>query len=328
LSGIRYGKTLGSPITLMVTNRDFDNWRDVMSVAEAAAETPPLTCPRPGHADLAGAIKYGQDDIRNILERASARETVSRVMAGAVARRLLAELGIRIASHTTRIGEVASAGTYDDFDEVAGIFEQDPDIRCLDKNTSAKMKETILNARQTGDTLGGTVQVIATGMPVGLGSTMHYDRRLDSRLAATLMSIPSVKGVTIGNAIEMAAAKGSEVIDEMFVAADGSYRRRRNNSGGIEGGISNGEDIVLNAYFKPLATLGKPAASIDIGTGKPAKAISERSDVCAVPRAGAVAEAMTAFTLAEAVLEKFGGDNLRETQRNYRGFRDALAAGK
>jgi chorismate synthase len=328
LSGIRYGKTLGSPITLMVTNRDFDNWREVMNVAETTAETPPLTCPRPGHADLAGAVKYGQNDIRNILERASARETVCRVMAGAVTRRLLAELGICIASHTTRIGDVAAPGTYRDFDEVAGIFERDPDIRCLDKDASAKMKEAIASVRQSGDTLGGTVQVIATGMPAGLGSVMHYDRRLDSRLAAALMSIPSVKGVTIGNAIEMAAARGSEVIDEMFVANDGGYRRRNNNSGGVEGGISNGEDIVLNAYFKPLATLGEPAASIDIGTGKPAKAISERSDVCAVPRAGAVAEAMTAFTLAEAILEKFGGDNISETQRNYRGFQDALAAGE
>jgi len=326
LSGIRYGRTLGSPITLLVKNRDFANWQDEMRVESTDKEAAPLTCPRPGHADLAGVLKYGQADIRNILERASARETAARVMAGAAARKLLADFGILIASHTTRIGPVTSQKSPASFEEVAAVFERDPDIRCFDHEASEKMKTAISAARKGGDTLGGVVQVIATGLPAGLGSVMHYDCRLDGRLAGALLSIPSVKGVSIGDAVTLSAIPGSAAADEIGIGPDGSFYRLTNNAGGIEGGISNGENIVLNVYLKPLATLGKPAVSVDISTRRKAAAISERSDVCAVPRAGSVAEAMTAFTLAQAMVEKFGGDHIREMKRNYDGYLASLAA--
>jgi chorismate synthase len=319
LSGVRYGKTLGSPITLIVRNLDFVNWQDEMSIEETEKPAAKVTRPRPGHADLAGALKYGQDDIRNISERASAREMVGRVMAGAVIKQLLLEFSIRIASHTVQIGSVRLTHRPSDFEEVASVFEIDPDIRCIDRETSQKMKQIILEARARRDTLGGVVEAIATGVPVGLGSVMHYDRRLDGMIAQALMSIPSVKAVEIGNAIQGAAMFGSEFQDQITYK-NNRFTRLTNNMGGIEGGISNGENIICRVYHKPISTLGVPAKTIDIATHQSVPATVERSDICAVPRAGVISEAMLALVLGQAMTEKFGGDHIDEMKRNFSSY--------
>ncbi len=319
LSGVRYGKTLGSPITLIVKNLDFANWQDEMRIEETEKPAAKVTTPHPGHADLAGAIKYGQDDIRNISERASARETIGRVMAGAVARKLLSEFNIRLASHTIQIGPIKLTRRPSNFEEVTKVFETDPDIRCVDQETSQKMKQAILEARTKKDTLGGVVEVIATGVPAGLGSVMHYDRRLDGRIAQALMSIPSVKAVEIGNAIQGAAMFGSEFQDQIAYKSH-RFTRQTNNMGGIEGGMSNGEDIICRVYHKPLSTLGAPAKTINITTHRPALTTVERSDICAVPRAGVISEAMLALVLGEAMMEKFGGDHIDEMKRNFNAY--------
>ncbi len=319
LSGIRYGKTLGSPITLIVKNLDFANWQDEMSIEETEKPAAKVTRPRPGHADLAGAIKYGQDDIRNISERASARETVGRVMAGAVIRQMLAEFGIRLASHTVQIGPIKLSRRDYSFEEVASVFEKDPDIRCIDRRTSEKMKQAILDAGAKKDTLGGVIEVIASGVPVGLGSVMHFDRRLDGSIAQALMSIPSVKAVEIGNAITGAATSGSEFQDQIAYKGN-RFTRQTNNMGGIEGGMSNGQDIVCRVYHKPISTLGEPTETVDIATHQPATAQVERSDICAVPRAGVISEAMLALVLAEAMREKFGGDHIDEMKGNFNAY--------
>jgi len=316
LAGVRYGQTLGSPVALMVKNLDFANWREAMSIEETDKPASSVTKPRPGHADLAGAIKYGQDDIRNISERASARETVARVMAGAVVRQMLAEFAVRIASHTVQIGSVKLDRTDYDFNEVAKVFDSDPDIRCIDQATSQKMKKAIEQAAAQKDTLGGIVEVIVTGVPVGLGSFMHYDRRLDGKMAKALMSIPSAKAVEFGNAISGAATFGSRFHDP--IGSKGA--RLSNNAGGIEGGMSNGQNIVCRVYHKPISTLGEPLETVDIATGKSTKASVERSDVCAVPRAGVIAEAMLALVLGEAMIEKFGGDSIKEMKRNFSAY--------
>jgi len=319
LSGIRYGKTLGSPITLIVRNLDFANWQAEMSIEETEKPAAKITRPRPGHADLAGALKYGQDDIRNISERASARETAGRVMAGAVIRQRLLEFGTRIASHTVQIGPVKLARRPSDFKEVASAFETDPDIRCIDSETSQKMKQLIIEAKTRKDTLGGIVEGIANGVPVGLGSVMHYDRRLDGRIAQALMSIPSAKAVEIGNAIAGAAMFGSEFQNQ--IAYNGNrFTRQSNNMGGIEGGMSNGEDIVCRVYHKPISTLGAPAKTVDIATRQAAPATAERSDICAIPRAGVISEAMLALVLGQAMTEKFGGDHIDEMKRNFSSY--------
>ncbi len=323
LSGVRYGRTLGSPITLIVKNLDFAKWPAEMSIEEIAKPAAKVTSPRPGHADLAGVTKYGQDDIRNISERASARETLGRVMAGAVARKLLSEFDIKIASHTVQVGPVRLTRRDYAFEEVAKVFDTDPDIRCLDSEISQKMREAIKEAERRKDTLGGVVEVIASGVPVGLGSIMHYDRRLDGRLAQALMSIPSVKAIEIGNAIAGAAMSGSKFQDQIGYK-DNSFTRQTNNMGGIEGGMSNGEDIVCRVFHKPLSTLGAPLKTIDIATHQPALAQTERSDVCAVPRAGVISEAMLALVLAEAMLEKFGGDHIDEMKRNFHSYVKSL----
>jgi len=323
LSGVRYGKTLGSPMALMVRNLDFASWQDEMRIETISKEAEKLTKPRPGHADLAGALKYGQDDIRNIMERASARETVARVMAGAVVKKLLAQFDIKLTSHTIQIGTVKLSRPPKNFLEVASVFDTDPDIRCIDLETSRKMKEAILEARKRQDTLGGVVEVIAIGVPVGLGSVMHYDRRLDGRIAQALMSIPSVKAVEIGDAIKIASMFGSEAQD-IISYKKGRFVRKTNNMGGIEGGMSNGEDIVCRVYHKPISTLGSPLRTVDIKTHKPASAIVERSDVCVVPRAGVISEAMLALVLGEAMLEKFGGDHINETKRNFSSYIESL----
>jgi len=320
ISGVRYGKTLGSPVTLVVKNLDSANWQDEMGVEEnTSQEIAKVTGSRPGHADLAGVLKYGQDDIRNISERASARETVARVMAGAVIRQMLLEFGIKIASHTIQVGPVRLTRHDYDFAEVASVFGRDPDIRCVDPETSQRMKEVILEARSRKDTLGGVVKVIATGVPVGLGSVMHYDRRLDGRIAQALMSIPSVKAVEIGNAISGAAMFGSEFHD-VITYKNNRFVRETNNMGGIEGGMSNGEDIICHVYHKPISTLEIPAKTVDIGTHRQALAVVERSDICAVPRAGVISEAMLALVLGQAMIEKFGGDHIDEMKRNFSSY--------
>ncbi len=323
LSGVRHGLTLGSPVALLVRNRDFANWTDVMGAAPADTETPPVTRPRPGHADLAGTLKYGHTDVRNVLERASARETVSRVAAGAVARRLLLEFGIRLASHTRQIGSAVCDRQPNDFAEIEGIYDVDPLTRCITPEAGTKMRQLIDRAREAGDTLGGVTEVVIHGAPPGLGSVMQSDRRLDGELAGALMSIPSVKAVAIGDGIQAASTPGSEFVDEIFPGENGLVRRS-NHAGGIEGGMSNGEDIVCRLHLKPIATLGRPAASIDLASGQAAEAASERSDVCVVPRAGTVAEAMSAFVLARAVLDKFGGDSLTQTLAAYNAYLSEL----
>jgi len=316
LAGIRYGKTLGSPIALVIRNLDFTNWQAEMRVEKSDEEATKVTRPRPGHADLTGTLKYSHDDIRNVSERASARETVARVAAGAVVKRLLAEFEIKLASHTVQIGSVRLSHPLRNFQEVASVFEIDPDIRCIDPETSKKMREAILDARTKQDTLGGIVEVIATGVPVGLGSVMHYDRRLDGRIAQALMGIPSVKAVEIGDAIEVAAMFGSEVQD-MVSFRDHRFIRETNRMGGIEGGMSNGEYIICRVYHKPISTLGNPSPTVDIKTHQPASTIPERSDICIVPRAGVISEAMLSLVLGQTMLEKFGGDHIDEMKRNF-----------
>ncbi len=343
LSGIRFGKTLGSPIALLVENQDFNNWKENMSIKPAGKSLganvfhPPgglashlgirdkVTTPRPGHADLSGILKYGFDDIRNVLERASARETIMRVAVGAICKRLLEEFSIEIASHTIQIGQIKLSKENIQFKSIKIVFNSDPEIRCVDPNTSQKMKGAILNATISKNTLGGVVEVIAHNVPPGLGSYIHYDRKLDGRIAQVLMSIPSVKAVEIGEGIVSSSKFGSEVHDEIYYKSKGptfklGYYRKTNRAGGIEGGISNGEDIVCRVYHKPLSTIGQPLNTIDIVTKKSTKALIERSDICVVPRAGVISEAMLAFVLAQAFLEKFGGDSLSETKRNFQSF--------
>jgi len=327
ISGVRYGLTIGSPIALLIPNRDWQNWQETMAIAPSKNEVEPVTCPRPGHADLAGVAKYGLKDIRPVLERASARETAAKVAAGAIARRFLEEFGIAIRSHTIAIGHVSWKGS-----ETSAVnWEQveSSAVRCTDPELEQRMIAAIDEAKAEGDTLGGVFELVATGLPLGLGSHVHWDRRLDGRIAQAIMSINAVKGVEIGSGFALARLKGSQAHDVIepspHVIASGEkqslpWRHATNRAGGIEGGISNGEDITVRAVVKPIATLAKPLASIDLRTGKPAQAHYERSDVCVVPAAGVIAEAMLAIVLADACLEKFGGDNLRETLANYHNY--------
>lgn len=311
LSGVRFGKTIGSPIALIVENLDHARWEEK------------VTKPRPGHADLAGILKYNFDDVRNVLERASARETVMRVAIGAICKKMLAQFGIQIASHTVRVGKAKLTKTDYTFDDVKRVFETDPDVHCIDSKTQEQMKQEILAARINKDTLGGVVEIIAHNVPVGLGSHVHFDRKLDGKIAEVLMSIPSVKAVEIGNAIAASGKTGKEVQDVISVK-DGKIKRQTNNMGGIEGGITNGEDIVCRVYHKPLSTVYDPLPTIDIKTKKPALGTVERSDVCVVARAGVVSESMLAYVLAGAILEKFGKDSILETKRNFESYNKNL----
>jgi chorismate synthase len=316
VSGVRHGLTLGSPITLVVANRDWENWREVMGVEASGAPIEPVTRLRPGHADLAGAMKYGQLDVRNVLERASARETAARVAAGAVARRLLEEFGVEVHSHTVAIGgvEAKSAGEPD-----WQAVEEAP-LRCADADTEKSMLAAIDAARAEGDSLGGVTEVRATGVPIGLGSHIQWDKRLSGLLAQAVMSIPSVKAVETGDGFALARLRGSESqdvilpVDEWFGRP---WRRASNHAGGLEGGMTNGEPLVVRAALKPISTLARPLASADLATGERVEAHYERADVCIVPVAGVIAEAMVAIVLAGAMLEKFGGDHIDETLRNY-----------
>lgn len=324
LSGVRNGLTLGSPIALLIRNRDWENWRDVM--AASAQEISPereaekrVTRPRPGHADLPGALKYRQSDIRNVLERASARETAARVAVGAVAQSLLGQLGCSVFSHVVQIGSVScndrDFGT-EDFSAVAEAARRSP-VSCADAEKSEEMIREIELAKESGDTLGGVFEVVCLGLPPGLGSHVHWDRRLDARLAAALMSIPSVKGVEIGLGFRGAALKGSEYHDQICYEKGRGFYRAANRAGGIEGGMSNGEPLVIRAAVKPVPTLRKPLLSVDLLTKQESAAAVERSDVCVVPAAAVVGEAMAAWVLADAVLEKFGSDTLEEIRARW-----------
>ncbi len=326
LSGIRRGKTLGSPITLLIENKDWPQWEKIMSSEPINFKLKAVTRPRPGHADLAGAIKYNTHDIRNVLERSSARETAARVAVGAIAKKLLSEFNIKIISYVEGIGGISIQNTEyrtqnTDIDILLSMFkkaEKSP-VRCPDANASKKMISLIDKAIKEGNSLGGVFKVIVTGTPVGLGSYSHWDRRLDARLAHGLMSIQAIKGVEIGPGFEISGKFGSEVMDEIYYDSSRFYRKT-NNAGGIEGGISNGMPIVLRAAMKPIPTQRAPLSSVDIISKKAFKAIYERSDICAVPAASVIGEAMAALVIADSFLEKFGGDSMEEVKRNYKGY--------
>jgi chorismate synthase len=320
LSGVRAGQSIGGPIAMIIENRDWVNWQQTMHTGpepepEAkGARRAPVTRPRPGHADLAGIAKYGRDDVRDILERASARETAARVAAGAIARQLLAQAGVRIASHVFAIGSVRlPADSTVSFEQAAALPDDSP-LHCVDEEVTTRMIAAIDAAKAAGDTMGGAFEVIATGVPVGLGSYVQWDRKLDGRLGQALMSIPAIKAVGVGIGPEAAARPGSRVHDEIVPGGSGALpvTRPTNNAGGLEGGVTNGEDVRVSAWMKPIATLMKPLRSVDLTTLTEAGAAIERSDVCAVPAAAVVGEAMVALTLAGALVEKFGGDSVAE----------------
>ena len=320
--GVRHGRTLGGPLAIRIANTEWPKWETVMSAdpvapgeLEGLARNAPLTRPRPGHADLAGMQKYSFDDARPVLERASARETAARVALGEVARRVLSQvLGIEILSHVVALGQVRVPDEVMPGPDDAAAVDADP-VRCFDAATSAAMVAEIDAVRKDGDTLGGVVEVLAFGLPPGLGSFTHWDRRLDGRLAGALMSIQAIKGVEVGDGFTTAGRRGSVAHDEIEVTGNG-VARRTNRAGGIEGGMSTGEVIRLRAAMKPISTVPRALDTIDTSTGQPAKAINQRSDATAVPAAGVVAEAMVALVLAEAAIEKFGGDSVEEMRRN------------
>jgi chorismate synthase len=333
LSGVRAGETLGSPIGMLVRNRDWENWKEIMNPAPNAAEGASaegrglrkraVTRVRPGHADLTGLLKYDREDARDILERASARETTARVAAGAVCRRFLAEFDIRIGSHLVQLGDVRASRPEKLPDDINAAADQSP-LRTLDPDAERRMIERIDEVKKAGNTLGGICEIVATGVCVGLGSHVSWDRRLDGRIGRAMLSIPAVKGVDIGMGFDAARATGAEVHDEIEPSPDdartGGVRRKTNRAGGLEGGMTTGESVVIHVAMKPISTLMKPLATVDVATGARAEATAERSDVTAVPAMGVIAEAMLAFVLAEAMIEKFGGDSLTEVRRNYDGF--------
>ena len=328
--GVRHGITLGSPVAIRIGNTEWPKWETVMApdpvdaglLAEQARNAP-LTRPRPGHADLAGMQKYGQDDARPVLERASARETAARVALGEVARRLLRQVfGAEIVSHVVALGAVRAPDGYVPGPQDLERIDADP-VRCLDPVTSEAMQAEVDAAHRDGDTLGGVVEVVAYGLPPGLGSHVHWDRRLDGQLAGALMSIQAIKGVEVGDGFTTAARRGSLAHDEI-VYTEAGIRRTTNRAGGIEGGMSTGEPVRVRAAMKPISTVPRALATIDVRTREPAKAINQRSDVTAVPAAGVVAEAMTALVLAAATMEKFGGDNVAETARNAASYLEAM----
>jgi len=319
VSGVRHGRTLGSPIAVTIENAEWDEkYRDLMAVEGEPDPAERLTRPRPGHADLAGALKYGFDDVRNVLERASARETAMRVALGVFCKALLAELGIAVVSHVVRVGKVAVRSTRVPRPEDLEVVDASP-VRCFDEVVSDRMVAEIDRIRKDRDTVGGVFEVIAYGCPPGLGSHVQFDRKLDARLALSLMSIQSVKGVEVGEGFASATKPGSRAHDEI-VSGRGGLRRRSARSGGIEGGMSTGQPVRVRAAMKPFSTVPKPLATVDLSTGRPEVAITQRTDVCAVPAGAVVGAATVAFVLAQAALEKFGGDSLPETRRNLDGF--------
>jgi chorismate synthase len=326
VAGVRGGETLGGPIALRIENRDFESWHGKMGAAPFAETPEALTRPRPGHADLAGGQKYDRRDLRDILERASARETAARVAVGGVARALLRELGMDVFAHVTRIGDV-TASLGEPLDHAATrAAARASEMACADPAAEALMREAILAASHAGDTLGGVFEVLALGVPPGLGSHVQWDRKLDGRIAQALMSIPAIKGVEIGLGFEAGALRGSSVHDAIERGGPNGFTRASNGAGGLEGGITNGMPVVCRAAMKPISTLRKPLASVDVLSKEVSLAAFERSDICAVPAASVVGEAMVAITLADAAMEKVGGDSLTETRRNWEGYAQQLAA--
>ena len=322
ISGVRHGFTLGSPIGMTMENRDWVNWQDTMSVTSTEADFDRVVRLRPGHADLAGAMKYDFDDVRNVLERASARETAARVAAGAIAIRLLQEFDIQLHSHVISIGGIRA--------QVNGAIDwtavEDSPVRCADPDASQKMIESIDEAREAGDTVGGVVEVIATNVPMGLGSHVHWDRKIDGRIAQALMSINAVKAVSLGEGWETVDQLGSQVHDVIEPATDPSrpWQRQTNRAGGTEGGMTNGMPLVARFAIKPISTLRTPLPSVDLNTGEVVQAHYERSDVCQVPPAGVIGEAVVALVVADAFAEKFGGDSLDEMRRNYQAYQKTV----
>jgi chorismate synthase len=330
--GVRHGLTMGGPVAITVANTEWPKWQDVMSADPVAPEkltgarAEALTRPRPGHADFTGMQKYGFLDSRPVLERASARETAARVALGAVASSFLNELGIQLVTHTVGIGPVmAPLGSALPVPGDVAMLDEDP-MRCFDKTVSAAMVAEVDQCHKDGDTLGGVVETLVYGLPPGLGTFVHWDRRLDSQLAAALMGIQAIKGVEVGDGFETAKRRGSVAHDELERDADGVVRRLSGRAGGVEGGMSNGDVLRVRAAMKPISTIPKALATVDVATGEAAKAHHQRSDVCAVPAAGVVAEAMVALVIANSVLEKFGGDSLTETKRNLTSYLDSIPA--
>lgn len=325
LSGIRHGQTIGSPIALFIENRDWSNWKDAMAVEdrpEAREKYKPLSPPRPGHADLAGCLKYNFRDARYVLERASARETAARVGVGALAKLLLLDFGIEVASHVVAVGRVALPPGEVSFDAVLALRNKEEIVlNCVDAATEERMKQEVDLATENRDTVGGIFEVRARGLPPGLGACSQWDERLDGHLAQAVVSIQAVKGVEIGNAMENAAHFGSGVQDEIgYNRQESRFTRKSNRAGGLEGGMTNGQEVIVRGFLKPISTLRRPLESVSFETREPVKAAYERSDVCVVPAAGVVGEAMVALVLARAFLEKFGGDSILETRRNYEGY--------
>ena len=321
VGGVRHGLTLGGPIAILIANRDWENWKHTMDPTPAGRQADPkepVTHPRPGHADLAGALKYGQQDIRNILERASARETAARVAVGAVCKRLLLQFGVEVFSHVVGIGSIVAGIDDLSFAQIRERAELSP-VRCADHQAGDAMMRLIDEAKSRGTSLGGVFEVVALNLPVGLGSYVQWDSKLDGRLAQAVMSIQAIKGVEIGLGFEGARRFGFETHDEIFYE-EGRFMRKTNRAGGLEGGMSDGEPILVRGAMKPIATQYAPMASVDIRTKEPFLASVERSDICAVPAAGIVGEAAVAFEIAQAFREKFGGDSLEEMTRNYQGY--------
>jgi chorismate synthase len=341
LSGVRHGKTIGSPIAMTLANKDWKNWEEILPVGEGDAEKhKAVASPRPGHADLAGALKYDFKDARYVLERASARESAARVACGAVAKMLLRALGIEVASHVVRVG-AAELTREASFAEIAALAQREEVLlACVDVESEARMKAEVDTALKTGDTIGGIFEVVVHGLPPGVGTHVNWDERLDGLLAQAVMSLQAVKAVELGRGVTAASSAGSKVHDAISYAdlsAEGErtseggggftkFTREKNNAGGIEGGISNGEDVVVRGYLKPISTLRRPLGSVAFETREATKAAYERSDVCVVPAAGVAGEAMVALTVARLVVEKFGGDSLRELERNYKGYCEQIRA--
>jgi len=329
LSGVRHGQTIGSPIAILVVNRDWENWKEAMAVEdrpESRAKYKPLSPPRPGHADLAGCLKYNFREARYVLERASARETTARVAVGAVAKLFLKNFAIEVASHVVALGEVKLADEQVPFEAVMALRDRgDLMLACVDPAVEARMKKEVDRATENRDTVGGTFEVIVRGLPPGLGSCAQWDERLDGQLAQAVMSIQAVKAVEIGSGIAGATAMGSSVHDEIgYDRSHQRFTRKTNRAGGLEGGITNGEDLVVRGYLKPISTLRRPLESVDFETKETVKAAYERSDVCVLPAGGVVGESMVALTLARSLLEKFGGDSMEETLRNFHAYQEQV----
>ena len=339
LSGVRHGRTIGSPVAMTLENRDWKNWEELLPVeAGDPSKHKPVASPRPGHADLSGALKYDFKDARYVLERASARESAARVACGALAKMLLRELGVGVASHVIRVGSVELDREVT-WAEIASISQRDEVLlACADKETEARMKAQVDAALRSGDTMGGVFEVVVHGLPPGIGTHVNWDERLDGLLAQAVMSLQAVKAVELGRGVTAASSAGSAVHDAIGYAGNGEapgsaegggftrFTRERNNAGGVEGGMSNGEDVVVRGYLKPISTLRRPLGSVSFATREETKASYERSDVCVVPAAGVAGEAMVALTVARLVLEKFGGDSLRELERNFAGYREQIRA--